>query len=834
MQRDRWLLVIAAFIGFLLAASSGLATKYEIWKPAAVNPATGGVDHPSVALDWLADHGAVVLAEYPTTILIESPEAERDALLAAAAARGIAIRARDEFDRIDINGYRFESTSLPQIVDPELHLADYDAPAGLYIVQFIGPNRREWEQALQGFASVIHYYPENTYVVKMSPEFHGAVASLEHVQHVSVYQPAFKVQPIVLTMAGVQALVVQMDTELALATTNAMIRQLLQSAAVPAGDLGPLLSIRAELTLDQVIDLARQPEVVWIEPSLIGTFSDERQANVVAGKHNGSQPTNPSTYHTWLASKGFCTSTSSPPGCYSYSTRVGVFDTGIDKNICSVDGGTCLAVGDTHIRHVDLGDREKYFFCGTTTGCLDNLRYNYSDEMRHGTKAASVIAGDPQVGTGQRDDGNFFLGTGIAPLAEIVTVRLGRVWWFKDYTPGDFQILVNKVRQKAARFINNSWNYDAGLSDEPLGYTIYSQKFDELVRDASGGFNQFDHPMTIVFSAGNHDGDPDGDENENLWNPYHYVEAPGNAKNVISVGSSESYRTSGFECPPPPDPSFPATNIKNIAEYSLRGVKYDPNRFKPDLTAPSTRIAAAQSRYLPYPENGYEAFCGTSAAAPVVTGAAVLAETWYKYNNGSVLPSPAMVKAMLAARAEDLYGGYDNYAQASLPHFPSLAQGWGRVNLNRLFQSAVGVRFFDEDHTTQGPRRFTAGEGSWTVNLTVDNPSYPVIVALAFTDRFAAAGAYLLKVNNLDVYVIDGSYSYQGNDFKADGYTYRATSHWLPDEDNTVELIRVPAGEIVNGDFTVEVVPAVSAKAVPGLDGTGANQDFALYVYNAN
>lgn len=166
----------------------------------------------------------------------------------------------------------------------------------------------------------------------MSPQSQGAVASLEHVQHVSVYQPAFKIQANVLTMAGVQALVVQMDTELALATTNAMIRQLLQSAAVPAGDLAPLVSARAELTVDQVVDLARQPEVVWIEPSLMGAFSDERQANVVAGKHNGSQPTNPGTYHTWLASKGFCTSTSSPPGCYSYSTRVGVFDTGIDEN----------------------------------------------------------------------------------------------------------------------------------------------------------------------------------------------------------------------------------------------------------------------------------------------------------------------------------------------------------------------------------------------------------------------------------------------------------------------------------------------------------------------
>jgi hypothetical protein len=635
MQQDRWLLVIAAFIGFLLAASSGLATKFEIWKPAAVNPATGGVDHPSVALDWLADHGAVVLAH--------------------------------------------------------------------------------------------------------------------------------------------------------------------------------------------------QPEVVWIEPSLIGTFSDERQANVVAGKHNGSQPTNPGTYHTWLASKGFCTSTSSPPGCYSYSTRVGVFDSGIDENLCSVDGGTCMAVGDTHIRHIDLGDREKYFFCGTGD-CLDNGTWYYRDVIPHGTMTASVIAGDPLVGTGLRDSGNFYLGTGIAPLAEIVTVRLGRVQWFKEYTPADFQALVNKVRQKTARFINNSWNYDAGLSDAPLGYTTISQIFDQLVRDSSGGFNQFDHPMTIVFSAGNHDGDPPGDENENLWNPYHYVEAPGNAKNVISVGSSESYRTTGFDC-------SSATNIKNIAGYSLRGVRYDPNRFKPDLVAPSTKIAAAESQYdkdpLPW-DDGYVAFCGTSAAAPVVTGAAVLAETWYKYKNGSVLPSPAMVKAMLAARAEDLYGGYDPYAQATLPHFPSLAQWWGRANLNRLFQSAVDVRFFDEDHTTQGARRFTSGEGSWTVNLTVDNPSYPVIVALAFTDRFAAAGAYLLKVNNLDVYVIDGSYSYQGNDFKADGYTYRATSHWLPDQDNTVELIRVPAGEIVNGDFTVEVVPAVSAKAVPGLDGTGANQDFALYVYNAN
>lgn len=61
-------------------------------------------------------------------------------------------------------------------------------------------------------------------------------------------------------------------------------------------------------------------------------------------------------------------------------------------------------------------------------------------------------------------------------------------------------------------------------------------------------------------------------------------------------------------------------------------------------------------------------------------------------------------------------------------------------------------------------------------------------------------------------------------------------AHPPEDRHNTVEVIRVPAGELT-GSFVVRVkATAVVAKAVPWLDGGGSspNQDFALYVFNAN
>lgn len=73
-----------------------------------------------------------------------------------------------------------------------------------------------------------------------------------------------------------------------------------------------------------------------------------------------------------------------------------------------------------------------------------------------------------------------------------------------------------------------------------------------------------------------------------------------------------------------------------------------------------------------------------------------------------------------------------------------------------------------------------------------------------------------------------------GNYFDSRGYSVRIPYGLFRDPSNTVEVVRIRPGELAGGSFTLEVQPTtISAKAVPGLDGSAANQDFAVYVYNA-
>jgi len=324
------------------------------------------------------------------------------------------------------------------------------------------------------------------------------------------------------------------------------------------------------------------------------------------------------------------------------------------------------------------------------------------------------------------------------------------------------------------------------------------------------------------------------------------VRAPANAKNVISVGATDNWRTDDYYGWDVPCGGY--SDLATISCYSDRGVSQDAGRYKPDLVAPGTRIGSLYTRtdhasggcfYTPGANdrnNGYYVrTVGTSFAAPVVTGAAILADAWYYYHQqtSNSLPSPAMVKALLVAHASALEWGTDAMTGQTLGVRPSMPQGWGRVNLDGLFQSQVAVKFFDEDHTQQGPRRFTPGEGSWTTSITVDRTK-EVIVVLSFTDRYAATYASPLYVNNLNVKVWDGIYYYLGNFFSGDGFSTRLGPGFPGDQNNTVELIRIRPNELSNSQVTIETIPvAINGKAIPGLDGATSNQDFALYVYNA-
>ncbi len=468
--------------------------------------------------------------------------------------------------------------------------------------------------------------------------------------------------------------------------------------------------------------------------------------------------------------------------------------------------------------------------------------------------------------TGQ-DELGYFEGSGLAPRANLVTAMVFRPPMAPTWGTEEYKCLMSMVSGVGTTFANNSWNQKKGVWGASLDTTFYSsfsQTMDRLVRDTNYDVvpDSFGDPMTIVFSAGN--------LKEVIHNPEALVQAPGNAKNIISVGASEGWQgdfeddevrgccsqfTGCHSCE-----EEGGDNVGSIFGLSLRST--EDGRIKPDLVAPGTRLRVALSVGAfdpPYPPEGpprdeNQCFGGTSGAAPLVTGSAVLVDAWLQANLAPWKPSPAMLKAMLVAHAADLFGGKDWLPKVAgfeldylpIEHSPSAPQGWGRLNLDALIPDLGGLPagrwFLDEDHRTVGvERRFSGSLTSWSESLEVVDPNNAVIVVLAFTDAAGTLGASNAAVNNLNLSVVDGggfrASRYFGNQFiPGSKYSKRLgpVFYFAQDFLNNVEVIRIPPNEIVNDDFSVLVsVGTLGGVGVPGLDGGAFNQDFALYIVNA-
>ena len=200
--------------------------------------------------------------------------------------------------------------------------------------------------------------------------------------------------------------------------------------------------------------------------------------------------------------------------------------------------------------------------------------------------------------------------------------------------------------------------------------------------------------MVEVFAAGN-----DGDDNPGFPNEgYGTISAEGSAKNVITVGASESVRPSGTDGCGVTDTQ--ANSARDIINFSSRGPT-DDGRLKPDLVAPGTHITGAApaarrlrarrrlQQVLPG-TTWYSLASGTSQATPQVSGAAALVRHWYRrtQTDDTADPSPALTKALLVNTATDLAGG-DNGKGDTIAAGPNTDQGWGRVNLGNTFDSTA-------------------------------------------------------------------------------------------------------------------------------------------------
>jgi subtilisin-like proprotein convertase family protein len=549
--------------------------------------------------------------------------------------------------------------------------------------------------------------------------------------------------------------------------------------------------------------LAADPAVVSISPYSTPVPLDERSAQIVAGNLSGGAPTGANDYLNWLTSQGF--------GNGTLDFAIDIADSGLDTGNASAPGHP-----DFYVNGVSPGT-SRVAYARNWTGDA-----SAQDCIGHGSNVASIAAGYSVAGPTRQDGSGFRHGLGAAPRVKVGVSKFFNCSGQFNFASGGFDQLAAEAFAAGARISNNSWgNQDYG------GYSADSRLFDSIVRDArpTDAGNQ---QMVEVFAAGN---EADGLEDQPEQYPdegWGSVASPGTAKNVITVGASESQRpltaiTCGID-------DGGANDADDIAAFSSRGPT-DDGRLKPDLVAPGTRVTGAApqigaaytgtgvcEKFFPSGNTLYNLQSGTSQATPAVSGAAALIRDWYTREHGPAAPSPALTKALLVNTATDLAGSDNGKGDQTAPA-PNADQGWGRAHLGAVLDGTQ--REYLDQTSVLGSSGARFGR-----SYAVSDSTRPLKVTLAWTDApgMVSTDAF---VNDLDLVVRQGGRTYRGNAI-AGG---RSITGGGADSRNNLESVLVPAG--AQGPFSVEVLGTnVAGDGVPG-SGDGTDQDFALVVSNA-
>jgi subtilisin family serine protease len=724
--------------------------------------------------------GGSVLEDYGGFELLAASSESANHLVVSQAGSSV----RDDMNAVLLSAGAFDTTEGEPAVLNSLGSADASEEQ-LYLVQMIGPIKKQWLKELRSSAEVLSYIPNNAYLVRANSMGIARINNLKadsrsFVQWTGSYKPAYKIAP-EISLDSDQ----QLTATVQLATshhTREDIQDLVgrSSASIASQPVEVLnyTNLRIRVSARKLADIARISNVVWIEQWTPPQLLDEKQDLIVAGRYDASFHLGAPGYLAWLQTKGLATTP---------DFIVDIADTGIDQGIL-----------DPQVIHKDFlnpagGARITY---ARNVGAIEDEGLP-EDRAGHGTLNAAVAGGyNTKTVFPYADAEAYNFGVGVHPFARIGVTRI----FNPDFTDPSFATMVDMMYRDGARISINSW----GSYNNK--YTTDCQLYDKMVRDAQAA-DEGNQEMTIVFSSGNH-----GSGGQ--------LTSPGNAKNIIMVGASENLRPGLDGCRVD---TTGADDVMSIINFSSGGPVSD-GRSKPDIVAPGTHIQAARSQtplfnasgvcgpaFYPPGQTLYTWSSGTSHAAPAVAGAAALVRQFFQQSTGHA-PSPAMIKALLTNSTTYMSG------EGAGDSLPGRNQGWGLVNVGRAFDGVPRL-LIDQKQTLSDTGQVITLKGH------VADPSKPFRATLVWTDAPGNPAANPV-VNDLDLQVDIGGTTYAGNVFAGNV----ATEGGLADKLNNVEAVWAPAG--ASGDFTVRIVAAnITGDGVPG-NGDPTDQDFALVVYN--
>lgn len=353
--------------------------------------------------------------------------------------------------------------------------------------------------------------------------------------------------------------------------------------------------------------------------------------------------------------------------------------TGANVNVGIWDGGL---VDPNH------DDFEGRLTAGETGGVHD-----------HSTHVAGTVGGSGVLS--ENHGGSHLQWRGMAPECLFFS------WGFNGDIIGE---ILDGISDHDLDLETNSWNYGVSGGNCWLygEYGYLAPEFDEIVRGAGG------HTISVSFSASNERDDGDCPL---LEGEYACIPPPATAKNVITVGATNS-------------------DDDTMTGFSSWG-PVDDGRLKPDVTAPGCEHFGESGIRSTMPGDNYGLKCGTSMAAPTVTGNLALLYQLFRQEFAEERPLPAMMKGLLIGTGVDLGNPGPDYAF-----------GHGRID----GQAAADALSND----TQIVLSVSQGDThEYAFNVPAGTPELRFV--LVWDDPPGSPSAEIALVNDLDLVLIDPS-----------------------------------------------------------------------------
>ncbi len=159
-----------------------------------------------------------------------------------------------------------------------------------YIVQFVGPIKQEWLKALDtAGAERFDYLPSYSFIVAMQPQTAARVRNLPFVQWVGSYHPGYKLAPSLLTPDSGTHMV---SVSLFHGQSSSRVESLLAgwgAAVTGRWDEAGAVLLQTALPSERVLELARLPEVSWMEEYATPALNNSSATWVVQSNVNGSR-----------------------------------------------------------------------------------------------------------------------------------------------------------------------------------------------------------------------------------------------------------------------------------------------------------------------------------------------------------------------------------------------------------------------------------------------------------------------------------------------------------------------------------------------------------------